>query len=98
MRSASRCGSAQFRKRPCPTLSTSRVVSKWIGETEKQLGALFDAAEAGHAVLLFDEADSLFGKRTEVKSSNDRHANLEVNFLLQRIERFTGICVLTTNS
>jgi SpoVK/Ycf46/Vps4 family AAA+-type ATPase len=58
---------------------------------------LFDAAEAGHAVLLFDEADSLFGKRTEVKSSNDRHANLEVNYLLQRIERFTGICFLTTN-
>ena len=75
----------------------SKVVSKWIGETEKNLAAVFDAAEAGHAVLLFDEADALFGKRTEVKSSNDRHANQEVNFLLQRLESYAGICVLTTN-
>jgi hypothetical protein len=75
----------------------SKVVSKWIGETEKNLAALFDAAEAGHAVLLFDEADALFGKRTEVRSSNDRHANQEVNFLLQRLESFAGICILTTN-
>ena len=75
----------------------SKIVSKWIGETEKQLGAMFDAAEAGHAVLLFDEADSLFGKRTEVKSSNDRYANLETNYLLQRLEAFTGTCILTTN-
>ena len=74
-----------------------KVVSKWIGETEKNLAALFDAAEAGHAILLFDEADSLFGKRTEVKSSNDRHANLETNYLLQRLEAFTGICLLTSN-
>ncbi len=75
----------------------SKVVSKWIGETEKNLATLFDAAEAGHALLLFDEADALFGKRTDVKSSNDRHANQEVNFLLQRIESFTGIAILTTN-
>jgi hypothetical protein len=75
----------------------SRVVSKYIGETEKSLAALFDAAEAGHAVLLFDEADALFGKRTQVKSSNDRYANLEVNYLLQRLEAFTGIAILTTN-
>ncbi|CAN5732925.1 hypothetical protein BH11MYX3_BH11MYX3_19040 [soil metagenome] len=75
----------------------SKVVSKYIGETEKQLAALFDAAETGHAILLFDEADSLFGKRTEVKSSNDRYANLEVNYLLQRLETFTGIALLTTN-
>jgi SpoVK/Ycf46/Vps4 family AAA+-type ATPase len=75
----------------------SRVVSKYIGETEKALGALFDAAESGHAVLLFDEADSLFAKRSEVKSSNDRYANLEVNYLLQRLEAFKGICILTTN-
>jgi SpoVK/Ycf46/Vps4 family AAA+-type ATPase len=75
----------------------SKVVSKWIGETEKNLAALFDAAEAGHAVLLFDEADALFGKRTEVKSSNDRYANLETNYLLQRLETFTGICLLTSN-
>jgi AAA+ superfamily predicted ATPase len=75
----------------------SKIVSKWIGETEKNLGALFDAAEAGHAILLFDEADAIFGKRTEVKSSNDRHANQETNYLLQRLESFAGICVLTTN-
>ncbi|MEO6773516.1 MAG: ATP-binding protein [Kofleriaceae bacterium] len=74
-----------------------KIVSKWIGETEKNLAALFDAAEAGHAVLLFDEADSLFGKRTAVTSSNDRYANQETNFLLQRIETFAGICILTTN-
>jgi SpoVK/Ycf46/Vps4 family AAA+-type ATPase len=75
----------------------AKVTSKWIGETERNLAALFDAAEAGHAVLLFDEADSLFGKRTDVKSSNDRYANLETNYLLQRLESFTGICLLTTN-
>ncbi len=75
----------------------AQMVSKWIGETEKNLAQLFDAAESAHAVLLFDEADSLFGKRTEVKSSNDRYANLEVNYMLQRLETFTGICLLTTN-
>ena len=75
----------------------AKLVSKYIGETEKQLAALFDAAESGHAILLFDEADSLFGKRTEVKSSTDRYANLEVNYLLQRMEQFTGISILTTN-
>ncbi|MEO8844345.1 MAG: AAA family ATPase [Kofleriaceae bacterium] len=74
-----------------------KLVSKYIGETEKQLGELFDAAEAGHAILLFDEADSLFGKRTDVRSSNDRYANLETNYLLQRLESFTGICLLTSN-
>ncbi|MBA3541924.1 MAG: ATP-binding protein [Deltaproteobacteria bacterium] len=75
----------------------AKLVSKWVGETEKQLAALFDAAEAGHAILLFDEADSLFGKRTDVKSSNDRYANLETNYLLQRLESYTGICLLTSN-
>lgn len=75
----------------------SKIVSKWIGETEKNLASVFDAAEAGHAVLLFDEADAVFGKRTEVRSSNDRHANQETNYLLQRLESFTGICILTTN-
>lgn len=75
----------------------SRIVSKWVGETEKNLASLFAAAEAGHAILLFDEADSLFAKRTEVKSSNDRYANLEVNYLLQRMEAFAGITILTTN-
>ncbi|NVB81741.1 MAG: AAA family ATPase [Kofleriaceae bacterium] len=75
----------------------SRMVSKWIGETEKNLAKVFDAAEGANVMLLFDEADSLFGKRTEVSSSNDRHANAEVNFLLQRVERFEGVCILTTN-
>jgi SpoVK/Ycf46/Vps4 family AAA+-type ATPase len=78
-------------------VDVSKITSKWIGETEKNLAALFDAAEAGQAILLFDEADALFGKRTEVKSSNDRHANQETNFLLQRLEAFSGICILTTN-
>jgi hypothetical protein len=75
----------------------SQVVSKWVGETEKQLGKIFDAATMGQALLLFDEADALFAKRTEVKSSNDRYANLEVNYLLQRIESFGGVAILTTN-
>jgi len=78
-------------------IDLSRMVSKYIGETEKQLAQVFDAAEAGHSILLFDEADSLFAKRTDVKSSNDRYANLEVNYLLQRMEAFTGITILTTN-
>jgi predicted nucleic acid-binding protein len=75
----------------------SRIASKWIGETEQNLAALFDAAEAGHALLLFDEADAVFGRRTEVKTSNDRHANQETSYLLQRLERFGGVCILTTN-
>lgn len=76
----------------------SRVMSKWIGETEKNLSEIFDAAEPGHVVLLFNEADSLFGKRTtEVRTANDRHANLEINHLLQRLERFGGLAILTTN-
>jgi hypothetical protein len=79
-------------------IDLSRVVSKWLGETEKNLSEVFDAAEPGHAVLLFNEADSLFGKRTtEVKSSNDRYANMETNYLLQRLERFGGLAILTTN-
>jgi hypothetical protein len=75
----------------------SRVMSKWIGETEQNLAKLFDAAEDGHAIILFDEADSLFAKRTEVRSSVDRYANLEVNYLLQRFDTFEGIAILTTN-
>ena len=78
-------------------IDLSRIVSKYVGETEKNLAELFEAAEAGHAILLFDEADSLFAKRTEVKSSVDRYANLEVNYLLQRMEAFGGITILTTN-
>ncbi|HTR51081.1 MAG TPA: ATP-binding protein, partial [Kofleriaceae bacterium] len=75
----------------------SRIMSKWIGETEQNLAKLFDAAEDGHTIVLFDEADSLFAKRTEVKSSVDRYANLEVNYLLQRLDTFEGIAILTTN-
>ncbi len=75
----------------------SRVVDKYVGETEKNLARLFDEASRAPVVLLFDEADSLFATRTEVQSSNDRYANLEVNFLLQRMERFEGISILTTN-
>ena len=75
----------------------SAVVSKYIGETEKNLAAAFDEAERASAVLFFDEADSLFGKRTEVKDAHDRYANLEVNYLLQRIETFTGLVLLATN-
>jgi hypothetical protein len=79
-------------------IDLSQVVSKWLGETEKNLSDVFDAAEPGHVVLLFNEADSLFGKRTsDVKSSNDRYANLETNYLLQRLERFNGLAILTTN-
>ena len=81
----------------CYQVDLAKMVSKWVGETEKQLAALFDAAEAAHAVLLFDEADALFGKRTQVSSANDRYANLEVNYLLQRMEAFRGISILTTN-
>lgn len=75
----------------------SRTVSKYIGETEKNLARVFDEASQSKSVLLFDEADSLFAKRTEVKSSVDRYANLEVNYLLQRVEDFEGVTVLTTN-
>jgi SpoVK/Ycf46/Vps4 family AAA+-type ATPase len=78
-------------------IDLSRVMSKWIGETEQNLAKVFDAAEEGQALILFDEADSLFGKRTEVRTSVDRYANLETNFLLQRLDSFEGVAVLTTN-
>lgn len=78
-------------------IDLSAVVSKYIGETEKNLRRVFDAAERGGVVLLFDEADALFGKRTEVKDSHDRHANVEVSYLLQRMETYLGLSVLTTN-
>jgi hypothetical protein len=73
------------------------VVSKYIGETEKNLRRIFDAAEDSGAVLLFDEADALFGKRSEVKDSHDRYANLEISYLLQRMESYRGLAILTTN-
>jgi hypothetical protein len=75
----------------------SSLISKYIGETEKNLRRVFDAAEEGGAILLFDEADAVFGKRSEVKDSHDRHANVEVSYLLQRMEAFPGLAVLTTN-
>ena len=75
----------------------SSLVSKYIGETEKNLERIFDAASAGNVVLFFDEADALFGKRSEVSDSHDRYANIEVAYLLQRIEAYDGIVVLATN-
>ena len=78
-------------------IDLSSVVSKYIGETEKNLRKLFDAAEEGGAVLFFDEADALFGKRSEVKDSHDRYANIETNYLLQRIESYSGLAILATN-
>ncbi len=78
-------------------IDLASTVSKYIGETEKNLARLFDAAEASGAVLLFDEADALFGKRSEVKDSHDRYANIEVAYLLQRIEAYRGLAILTTN-
>lgn len=75
----------------------SQVISKYIGETEKNLKRIFDAAEAGGAILLFDEADALFGKRSEVKDSHDRYANVEISYLLQRMEAYRGLAILTTN-
>ncbi|MBH8566969.1 ATP-binding protein [Nostoc sp. CENA67] len=78
-------------------IDLSAVVSKYIGETEKNLRRVFDAAEGGGVILLFDEADALFGKRTEVKDSHDRHANIEVSYLLQRMEAYRGLAILTTN-
>lgn len=78
-------------------IDLSAVISKYIGETEKNLRRIFDAAETGGAILLFDEADAIFGKRTQVKDSHDRHANVEVSYLLQRMEAYQGLAILTTN-
>lgn len=75
----------------------SKIISRYIGETEKNLRRVFATAESRRAILLFDEADALFGKRSEVKDSHDRYANIEINYLLQQIERFDGIAILTTN-
>lgn len=75
----------------------STVVDKYVGETEKNLERIFTEASAVNAVLLFDEADAIFGKRSEVKDAHDRHANIESAYLLQRMESFDGIAVLTTN-
>jgi SpoVK/Ycf46/Vps4 family AAA+-type ATPase len=78
-------------------LDLSSVVSKYIGETEKNLDQVFDAAAAGNVVLFFDEADALFGSRTAVTDSHDRYANLEVSYLLQRLETYDGVVVLASN-
>jgi ATPase family associated with various cellular activities (AAA)/Winged helix domain, variant len=78
-------------------IDLSQVVNKYIGETEKNLRRIFDAAERSRAILLFDEADALFGKRSEVKDSHDRYANIEVSYLLQRMETYRGLAILTTN-
>jgi hypothetical protein len=78
-------------------IDLSQVVSKYIGETEKNLRRIFDSAEEGGAILLFDEADALFGKRSEVRDSHDRYANIEISYLLQRMEAYRGLAILTTN-
>lgn len=78
-------------------IDLSGVVSKYIGETEKNLRRIFSAAEQGGAILLFDEADALFGKRSEVRDSHDRYANIEVSYLLQQMEAYSGLAILTTN-
>ncbi len=78
-------------------IDLAAIVSKYIGETEKNLRRIFDAADQSSAILLFDEADALFGKRSEVRDSHDRYANLEISYLLQRVESFRGVAILTTN-
>ncbi|MGH7597037.1 MAG: ATP-binding protein, partial [bacterium] len=78
-------------------IDLSTVVSKYIGETEKNLSKIFQEAETSNAILFFDEADALFGKRSEVKDAHDRYANIEINYLLQRLEEFEGLAILATN-
>ncbi len=78
-------------------IDLSKIVSKFIGETEKKLARLFDSAQDHGWILFFDETDALFGKRSEVQSSNDRHANQEVSYLLQRIESYQGLVILSSN-
>ena len=82
---------------PLYRIDLSQVVNKYIGETEKNLRRLFDAADTADVILFFDEADALFGKRTEVKDAHDRYANLEISYLLERMERFKGLAILATN-
>jgi SpoVK/Ycf46/Vps4 family AAA+-type ATPase len=82
---------------PLYRIDLSQVVNKYIGETEKNLRRLFDAADSADLILFFDEADALFGRRTEVKDAHDRYANLEISYLLERMERFKGLAILATN-
>ena len=78
-------------------INLSTVVSNYIGETEKNLSKVFDAAENGGVILFFDEADALFGKRSEVNDSHDQYANVEISYLLQRMESYRGLAILATN-
>jgi SpoVK/Ycf46/Vps4 family AAA+-type ATPase len=78
-------------------IDLSQVVSKYIGETEKNLASVFADADANQAILFFDEADALFGKRSEVKDAHDRYANIELGYLLQRMEEYEGVAILATN-
>jgi SpoVK/Ycf46/Vps4 family AAA+-type ATPase len=84
-------------KRDLYRVDLSKIVSKYIGETEKNLSRLFNAAESAGVILFFDEAEALFGKRSEVKDAHDRYANLEISYLLQRLESFNGLTILATN-
>ncbi len=87
----------KYTKRPVFRVDVSMLVSKYIGETEKQLAKLFDKAENKNWILFFDEADAIFGKRTSVKDAHDKYANQEVSYLLQRIETFSGLIILASN-
>ena len=78
-------------------IDLSQIVSKYIGETEKNLNQIFTAATNSNSILLFDEADALFGKRSEIQDARDRYANIEVSYLLQKMEEYEGIAILTTN-
>lgn len=94
---ATAAGVAKDLQRDLYRVDLSKVVSKYIGETEKNLRLLLSAAERTQAILFFDEADPLFGKRSEVKDSHDRYANIEINYLLQRLTSYQGISILTSN-
>ena len=83
---------------PLYRVDLAALTSKWIGETEKNLSAILGAAEHADVLLFFDEADALFANRTDVGDANDRHANAQTNYLLQRIEEFDGIALLASNS
>jgi SpoVK/Ycf46/Vps4 family AAA+-type ATPase len=82
---------------PLFRVELAALVSKWIGETEKNLDRVFDAASDSNAILFFDEADAIFGKRSEVKEAHDRYANLEISYLLQKMESYQGVAILATN-
>ena len=93
----SACLLGQRHQRPVYRVDLSRVVSKWVGETEKNLAALFDRAQYHHWILFFDEAEALFSRRSEGHTANDRHANQQIAYLLQRLEDYPGLVILATN-